>query len=98
MKILGVNIAYDGKETVEVREEYKKNGLPPKELGRIRVYDVTNEYDYFKKYRIAYGRLGIIRVHMRKVIDYWLFRRLRYFISNCNPTRRETSRPLRRKE
>ena len=78
MKILGVNIVYDDKKTVLTREGYKKDGIPPKKLAKVRVYDVTDEYDAFRKYRIAYSRLGIIRIHIRKIIDYRLFRRLRY--------------------
>jgi len=77
MKILGVNISYDGEETLLTRKNYEKAGFPPGKLSGVRVYNVTDEYDMFKKYCIATSRLGIVRIHVRKVISYWLFRLIR---------------------
>jgi hypothetical protein len=77
MKILGVNVVYDEKETLKAREDYK-NELPVGMLRKLRVYEVTDEFDNFRKYRFAFGLLDILRIHIQKVWDYWVFRRRRY--------------------
>ena len=77
MKLFGVSVAYDEEETLKVKKNYEKDGFPPGKLSGVRVYNVTDEYDMFKKYCIATSRLGIVRIHVRKVISYWLFRLIR---------------------
>jgi hypothetical protein len=74
MKILGVNIVYDEKETLKARVDYK-NELPIGKLRKLRVYEMTDEFDNFRKYRFAFGFLDILRIHIQKVWDYWVFRR-----------------------
>jgi hypothetical protein len=72
MKILGVSVVYDEKQTVRFREK-NKNAVPPDRLRRLRVYDVTNEDDIFRKYYPIYGsRLSVARLYIRMAIRYWL--------------------------
>ena len=58
MKIFGVNIIYDEKETIYFREQFK-DSIPPKKLSRLRAYEITNEFDGFRKYRCAFSLLGV---------------------------------------
>jgi uncharacterized protein YhbP (UPF0306 family) len=72
MKIFGVNVAYDDKETKKAREDYK-NEYPAWKLRKLRVYEVTDEFDRFRKYRFAFGFLDILIIHIQ-----WVFRHWRY--------------------
>ncbi len=97
MKILGVNIIYDEEGTLKEREE-RKNSYPVKKLRRLRMYEVTTEYDQYRKYCIVCSSWGVVKLHIRKIIDYWLRQRLLYFISNKCLILRETFHRLLRKE
>jgi hypothetical protein len=96
MKIFGVNIIYDEEETKQLRAQFK-DSLSSEKLRRLRAYEVTDKYDKFRKYRCVFNPWDFLCLHVWKVFDYWLFKRRRN-ISNYNPIRRETSRPLPHKE
>jgi len=53
MKIFGVNIKYDEKETLQLKESFKSE-LSPDKIHRLRAYELTDEFDRFRKYRCAF--------------------------------------------
>jgi len=77
MNIFGVSVIYDEKETLKAREDYK-NEWPSEKLRKLRVYEITDEFDKFKKYRLTFGFKNVVRIPIQKVWDYWVFRRRRY--------------------
>ena len=77
MKLLGVNVVYDEEETLKAREDYKKE-YPDGKPHKLRVYEVTDEFDMFRKYRLTFGLWDILVIHIQKVWDYRVVRRRRY--------------------
>ena len=77
MKIFGVNIIYDQRETLLAIKNYKQQ-LPEKQLRKLRAYELTDEFDKFQKYRYAFGFWDIFKIHLQKVWDYWFIRRPKY--------------------
>jgi len=73
MKLFGVGIRYDHGETARFKKECK-NSMPLRKLRRLRAYEVTNEFDYFRKWRLSFSLLGVFRVHALTVFAYWIHR------------------------
>ena len=73
MKIFGVNIKYDKNETLKCQREHE-NKIPMKKLRRLRAYEVTNEFDAFRKWRLSFSLLDTLRVHALTVFAYWIYR------------------------
>ena len=85
MRFFGVNVIYDRKETLKTIAEYKDK-LPHKKLRKLRYYEVTNEFDRFRKYCFAFGFWGVLRIHFQTVLKYWFIDRpkyLRYLNMQC---------------
>jgi len=78
VKIFGVNIKYDEKKTLQLKENFKSE-LSPDKIRRLRAYELTDEFDCFRKYRCAFGFWDILKIHFQKVIDYWFVWRFKYF-------------------
>ncbi|MCL2765971.1 MAG: hypothetical protein FWD40_11955 [Treponema sp.] len=77
MKILGVTIIYDENETIHFRNQLKESGSK-KNLDKLRVYELTDEFDKFRKYRCAFGSWDILKIHIHKVFSYWCYRFWKY--------------------
>jgi hypothetical protein len=73
MNILGVNIIYDEKETLKTKEDYKDE-YPAEKLRKLRVYELTAEFDLFRKYRFTFGIWDIFKIHVQRIWYCWLFR------------------------
>jgi hypothetical protein len=72
MDILGRKIRYDEARTKLCRQDLVgRKQPPPSNIHKLRVYEVTTAFDAFKKYRIARGWLGVIRLHIAEVVGYW---------------------------
>lgn len=73
MKIQNTLVRLDFGETLECINTYAKAGEYKKAIA-VRCYEITNRYDKFKKYRLAFNRWDVVRVYARAVFRCWLCR------------------------
>ena len=77
MRIFGVDVIYDAKETLKFKEQFS-NQLTPKKARKLRAYEVTNLADRFRKWRCAFGFCDVLKIYFQTVIKYWFFIRPKY--------------------
>jgi len=76
MNILGAKIRFDIEQTQQ-HKHFMENHLPLKKLLKLRIYEVTDEFDLFRKYCCTFTFWDIFLLHIKEISDLYI-KKIRY--------------------